>query len=608
MLKRLEEGKDEDVSSTWRASDADVFSNIDYGSDISSTIPGGEETEPIPCTANGKIPIPSDFGQSPYLQTFVRCGPHHRAELNILSQEDIKQLTAIWRCYQDDLVDPRFEKKPEFTDEEFDILYGIAYKVVDAMVAEYKTPMVLDQATISNTNHVGHPPHADNVRFDSVWRDGEQVSKEEQVKAAREGAYVLWRDEKTSYRSYSCSVSLCDPSGYEGGVIQFFRGFGIKEPVANFKCAQGHGVAFCGCHQNIHAVTGVKSGFRLVFLVWTRPHHVRVPENQTHVCYFRPGTGHGVWLTTADIRKHLAKKANRKRLTWLPVEDDDCECDVCRIEQKKATWKEQPGPCKDTMQTENCMQEHCPLQPPETLCIMHEKKPLYGVISKADIRSLWKIWQDNQVDVVGPTAYNTQVSKQFKDFLKIVNKVVLAMASELKEDVVLDQAIVNKTGHQGDPPHADNVQFHSVWWYGQQLRERDEIRAAQQGAYVHYEAKEVYRNYCATVLLSEPWDYSGGELEFFNGWGDKDAKLQVRPSAGDAWLLCGCQHSFHAVQGVRSGERIDLCVWTRPRGVDRPNPICHFRRGGPSVWLTSADVEQYRQAACGTTCEADNSA
>ena len=86
---------------------------------------------------------------------------------------------------------------------------------------------------------------------------------------------------KTSYRSYSCSVSLCDPSGYEGGVIQFFRGFGIKdrwqvasvdqrgvatyevnvgfcwssersnghvdlfgsfwseEPVANFKCAQG---------------------------------------------------------------------------------------------------------------------------------------------------------------------------------------------------------------------------------------------------------------------------------------------------------------------------------------------------------------------------------
>ena len=31
-----------------------------------------------------------------------------------------------------------------------------------------------------------------------------------------------------------------------------------------------------------------------------------------------------------------------------------------------------------------------------------------------------------------------------------MSEVVLAMASELKEDVVLDQAIVNKTGHQGN--------------------------------------------------------------------------------------------------------------------------------------------------------------
>ena len=30
----------------------------------------------------------SDFTQCPYLQSFVRCGPHHRAELCILSQDD----------------------------------------------------------------------------------------------------------------------------------------------------------------------------------------------------------------------------------------------------------------------------------------------------------------------------------------------------------------------------------------------------------------------------------------------------------------------------------------------------------------------------------------
>lgn len=80
------------------------------------------------------------------------------------------------------------------------------------MVAEYKVPMVLDQATISNTNHLGHPPHADNVRFDSVWRNGQRV-REDELEAARSGALVLWKAEKTSYRSYSCSVALTDPDG-----------------------------------------------------------------------------------------------------------------------------------------------------------------------------------------------------------------------------------------------------------------------------------------------------------------------------------------------------------------------------------------------------------
>lgn len=34
-------------------------------------------------------------------------------------------------------------------------------------------------------------------------------------------------------------------------------------------------------------------------------------------------------------------------------------------------------------------------------------------------------------------------------------------------------------------------------------------------------AAEAHRNYCATVLLSEPDTYRGGELEFFKGWGDQ---------------------------------------------------------------------------------------
>ena len=52
----------------------------------------------------------------------------------------------------------------------------------------------------------------DNLRFDSVWRNGKRVTVDE-LAAARNGAYVLWREEKTSYRSYSCSVALSDPNG-----------------------------------------------------------------------------------------------------------------------------------------------------------------------------------------------------------------------------------------------------------------------------------------------------------------------------------------------------------------------------------------------------------
>lgn len=51
----------------------------------------------------------------------------------------------------------------------------------------------------------------DNIRFDSVWRNGSRVLERE-LAAARSGAYVLWREEKTSYRSYSCSVALSDPN------------------------------------------------------------------------------------------------------------------------------------------------------------------------------------------------------------------------------------------------------------------------------------------------------------------------------------------------------------------------------------------------------------
>lgn len=106
-----------------------------------------------------------------------------------------------------------------------------------------------------------------------------------------------------------------------------------------YKCTAGYGVAFCGCQRNIHAVTGVTSGFRLVLLVWARPPGVRVPESLEKVCYFRPGTGQACWLHTADLRKHLARRHPFGRV-WVPKRQDTCGCPECTDERKKVCWKE----------------------------------------------------------------------------------------------------------------------------------------------------------------------------------------------------------------------------------------------------------------------------
>merc|ERR1712183_527540 len=71
--------------------------------------------------------------------------------------------------------------------------------------------------------------------------------------------------------------------------------------------------------KNIHAVTGVKWGFRLVLLVWTRPPDAEVPEDQKHVCYFRPGTGLSVWLTTGDLCRYEAEQKQSNNRSPSPT-------------------------------------------------------------------------------------------------------------------------------------------------------------------------------------------------------------------------------------------------------------------------------------------------
>eukprot|EP00415_Alexandrium_ostenfeldii_P001117 UN1117 len=229
----------------------------------------------------------------------------------------MRELRWLWESYQDNLTSPWYDKKPTFSEHEFITFRRIAQKAVDVMIDVYKEPLVLDQATISNTNHLGHPPHADNVQFDSVWWCGRQIKQRDELEASRGGAEVLWRDAKTAYRNYTATVALSDPSQFGGGELEFYSHWGQRKPESKHRPQPGSGIAFCGCQRNVHAVTGVKWGFRLVLLIWTRPPDTVVPEDQQHICYFRPGTGPSVWLTTADLNDY--PKRRQKRQTWVPV-------------------------------------------------------------------------------------------------------------------------------------------------------------------------------------------------------------------------------------------------------------------------------------------------
>ena len=89
------------------------------------------------------------------------------------------------------------------------------------------------------------------------------------------------------------------------------------------KIDRAQGIAFCGCQRNMHAVTGVKWGFRLVMCVWTRHPDAPVPLEQLRVCYFRPGSGLSIWLTSDDLHKYPKRRRKNEMLHDSEEEDAD---------------------------------------------------------------------------------------------------------------------------------------------------------------------------------------------------------------------------------------------------------------------------------------------
>eukprot|EP00439_Symbiodinium_sp_Y106_P080855 s75_g19.t1 len=120
-----------------------------------------------------------------------------------------------------------------------------------------------------------------------VWWQGQRIRERDEVLAAQGGAHVHFRRSWTAHRNYCASE------------LEFFNTWGEKEPCDKVKPGAGEGYTYCGCQKSIHAVRGVRWGSRMVLLVWTRPKGSK-PAGEAGTCYFKPGSGPSIWLTSED--------------------------------------------------------------------------------------------------------------------------------------------------------------------------------------------------------------------------------------------------------------------------------------------------------------------
>ena len=106
-------------------------------------------------------------------------------------------------------------------------------------------------------------------------------------------------------------------------------------------------MAYCGCQQTIHAVTPVRAGLRLVLVVWTRRPDVHVPEQQQHVCYFRPGSGLSIWLTSADLQSYPKRRRREEDIGLADHGDEQSDgvgCATATLVRKAAGFASASGP------------------------------------------------------------------------------------------------------------------------------------------------------------------------------------------------------------------------------------------------------------------------
>jgi len=93
---------------------------------------------------------------------------------------------------------------------------------------------------------------------------------------AEKGGHYNWHQDMgpgdMSKRKISLTVQLSDPSEYEGGDLEYFRG---GDPEKADKAPRGKGVVFIFPSYMMHRVTKVTKGTRRSFVLWVGGEHYK---------------------------------------------------------------------------------------------------------------------------------------------------------------------------------------------------------------------------------------------------------------------------------------------------------------------------------------------
>jgi len=163
---------------------------------------------------------------------------------------------------------------------------------------------------------------------------------------------------------------------------------------------------------------------------------------------------------------------------------------------------------------------------------------------------------------------------------KICGRILRAVANYEGEAHFLDLAIISNTAPSGHKPHIDNEKL---------VRNADGTCCWVPGFSGH-------RTWSASVMLSEPSEYGGGELVFYDARSRKP-RVQLKQRQGAGFIFRGDRWHAHGVNPITWGTRLVLVVFLR--GDPRPQvPRLYTRAGlGRAVYLEPS-VKQVTQGLC----------